>query len=267
MDPSKGEVPLYFPGEYYVYQGENDITGQIELGGKGRYTDAPTGETRDATCNFDSLSEENPGCTKKTFEDIDGMEYFCGSDCCRVILQEDSGNDLGERCFISSCLEHMHDGEELTYYLVAVSGGGENTRMKHKVGIPRGSNKEASSHEFSGIFDLSGLLTKDHEGEFILKAKDPGYKKREQEKTVEINDKYIMINVQAGNMNDRIVLEFGSDSGGQVRSFVESRKVVVSSGSCFSRIHTLLSVRVGHDLQASSPPLDMRLNKERSSEP
>ena len=216
MDASKGELPNYFPGEYYVYQGENDVRGQIELGGKGKYTDAPTGEKRDATCNFDSLNGEDPGCTKNTFEDIDGFEFFCGSDCCRAILQEDSGNDLGERCFITSCMEHEDDGKELTYYLVAVSGGVENTRMKHKVGIPKGSNKEESAHEFSGVFDLSGLLLKDDSGSFTLKADDPGYKKRMEEAQVCTNDKYILINVQAGNMNDRIVVEFGSDSGGQV---------------------------------------------------
>lgn len=215
MNATKGEIPSFFPGEYYVYQGENDIRDQIELNGKGQYTDAPTGEKRNATCNFDSISDENPGCTKATFEDIDGLEYICGSDCCRVVIQEDSGNDLGERCFISGCLEHEDDGKEIMYYLVAVSGGVLNTRMANKVGIPRASSLGPGSHEFSGVFDLSGLLYKE-DGHFTLSSDDPGYKKRMEEFKVPTNDKYIMINVQAGNMNDRLVLEFGSDSGGQV---------------------------------------------------
>jgi hypothetical protein len=208
---SIGDLPASFPGQYVVYQGESDVTGQIELGGKGEYTTGPADEPRNATCNFDQVSK---GC-KKTFEDIDGLEMICGADCCRVIIQEDSGNDLGERCFISSCLEHDDDGTELTYYLVAVSGGSDNTRMKAGVGIPKTSNSNADAHEFSGVFDLSGLLRKEN-GKFTVSSSDAGYKKREEEKKVLTNDKYILINVQAHNMNDRIVVHFGADVGGQV---------------------------------------------------
>jgi hypothetical protein len=205
------ELPKSFPGEYIVYQGETDVTKQIQLGGKGEHAPGPKGEKRDAKCNWDVAER---GC-KNTFEDIDGLEVICGADCCRVIFQEDSGNDLGERCFISSCLEHADDGKELTYYLVAVSGGSANTRMLAGVGIPKTSNPQANAHEFSGIFDLSGLLRKD-KGKFTVSAKDMGFVKRAEEKKVLTNDKYIMINVQASNMNGRIMVQFGSDTGGQV---------------------------------------------------
>lgn len=206
-----GDFPSSFPGEYYVYQGEADVTGQIELGGKGQYTNGPNGEVRDATCNWDNVDN---GC-KETFEDIDGLEVVCGADCCRVILQEDSGNDLGERMLISSCLEHEADGNELTYYFVAASGGSNNSRMQAGVGIPMTSNEAAGAHEFSGVFDLSGLLRMEN-GEYTFSASDPGYVKRAEEKKVLINDKLILINVQASNMNDRIMVEFGADTGGQV---------------------------------------------------
>lgn len=181
------------------------------MGGKGQYTPGADGEPRDATCNWDNADN---GC-KETFEDIDGLEVICGEDCCRVMIQEDSGNDLGERCLISSCLEHDEDGKELTYYFVASSGGSDNTRMKAGVGIPMTSNEAAGSHEFSGVFDLSGLLRKEN-GEFTLSASDEGFYKRAEEKKVLTNDKYIMINVQASNMNDRIMVQFGADTGGQV---------------------------------------------------
>jgi hypothetical protein len=210
------DLPKSFPGKYVVYQGETDVRKQIQLGGKGQHAPGPNGEKRDATCNWDNADK---GC-KNTFEDIDGLEVICGAnDCCRVILQEDSGNDLGERCFISSCLEHEADGKELTYYLVAVSGGSGNTRMKAGVGIPKTSNPAADAHEFSGIFDLSGLLHKESSKNgtaFTFRSTDPGYVKRAAEKKVLFNDKYIMINVQASNMNGRILVHFGADTGGQV---------------------------------------------------
>jgi len=211
------EFPDSFDGEYYVYQGETDITGQVELGGKGEYLPAEDGTPRNATCNFDKAAD---GC-KATFEDIDGLEVICGSDCCRVMIQEDSGNDLGERALFSSCLEHEADGEDLTYYLVAVSGGVDNTRMTAGVGIPKTSNEAAGSHEFSGVFDLSGLLNMEG-GEFTLSADDAGYVKRMEEMKVSTNDKNILINVQASNMNDRIMVQFGADTGGQVMIYKPS---------------------------------------------
>lgn len=198
-----GEFPQSFPGEYYVYQGETDIRDQVELGGKGQYTPGTDGQARDATCNYDQAY--NATNCKQTFEDIDGLEVICGSDCCRAVIQEDSGNDLGERCLITSCLEHDDDGQDLTYYFVAMSGGSDNTRMEAGVGIPKTSNGNAGSHEFSGVFDLSGLLHMEN-GAFAFSASDPGHVKRDAERQVLTNDKDIMINVQASNMNDRIMV-------------------------------------------------------------
>lgn len=216
---SKTDLPSHFDGRYFVYQGETDITSQVMLGGKGQYIPDETGAARDATCNYDR--SQNAADCKVTFEDIDGFEYICGSDCCRALLQEDSGNDLGERALLSSCLEHNADGNDLEYYFVAMSGGGDNTRMQAGVGIPKTSNEAAGSHEFSGVFDLSGLIRKEN-GEFTLMKADAGYVKRAEEMKVSTNDKYIMINVQASNMNDRIMVNFGADTGGQVMIYKPS---------------------------------------------
>lgn len=53
-----------------------------------------------------------------------------------VIIQEDSGNDLGERMFISSVLEHEDDGEELTYYFMGMSGGERLAYENNLVRLP-----------------------------------------------------------------------------------------------------------------------------------
>ena len=192
--------PKMFDGTYYVYQGELDVTGQIELNGKGQL---PNGN--DATMNFDTL--EAP---KKTFEDIDGFEVIHGAgDKLYAIIQEDSGNDYGERMMITSALEHDNDGMELSYYFVAMSGGSANSRGS--VGIPAGTACGASSHEFSGIFDLSGLLLKDENGEFVVSASDTGVAKRAADAMVDINDKNIVINLQAGNLHCGIIETFKLD--------------------------------------------------------
>ena len=77
-----------------------------------------------------------------------------------MVIQEDSGNDLGERMFISSVLEHESDGQELTYHFMAQSGGKYNTRMDAGVGVPATASGGGGSHEFSGVIDLSGMLAK-----------------------------------------------------------------------------------------------------------
>jgi len=105
------------------------------------------------------------------------------------------GSLLGDRMFISSPLEHDDDGVDLSYYFVAMSGGKENSRQMAGVGIPKGTlcfdgeKYKADAHEFSGLFDLSGLLRKDDSGAFVLSASDTGAAKRASDAGVAINDK------------------------------------------------------------------------------
>ena len=173
---------------------------------------------RNATRNWDSTD----GDGKKTFEDIDGLEAFMAADGnMYLMIQEDSGNKYGERMFISSPLEHEADGVDLTYYFVAMSGGQSNSRQKAGVGVPAGTacfdgeKFDADAHEFSGLFDMSGLLRKDDSGEFAMSASDTGAAKHENNALVEINDKYVLVGLQAGNLACGVIGAFQADRGGQ----------------------------------------------------
>lgn len=226
-----------FPSElvtsYYVYQGENDITGQIDLNGDGLFNLVEQCEfNNDAKMNCD-----NDYSVKKTFEDVDGLEIIAAADGLYAVIQEDSGSELGERMFISSALEHEKDGKELTYHFMAMSGGKYNTRMAGLVGVPATSNDGGGSHEFSGIIDLSGMLAKegddrrrrtkstktkskkgsksDSKGKFMIKAHD-GAAKREAELKVPINDKLIALGLQAHNLDSGVIKALKADRGGQV---------------------------------------------------
>lgn len=205
---SGNELPTELDTDYYVYQGTQSIRAQIELGGKGQYASG----YEDATWNVDKN-----GNLVESFKAIDGFEAILApDDTLHVVIQEDSGNGAGERMFISSALEHDDDGVELTYYFVAMSGGKLNSRMMAGVGIPAGVNAESSAHEFSGVFDLSGLLAKDsHGNNFIVSADDPGYIKRQVEGMVAMNDKSILIGLQAHNFYGGVIKTFQGDRGGQ----------------------------------------------------
>ncbi|EJK67681.1 hypothetical protein THAOC_11255 [Thalassiosira oceanica] len=217
---SRDDFPASLDSDYYVYQGENDITGQIDLGGAGLYAQdsgkcpSPVDgeQINDATYNCD-----RDFSVKSTFEDIDGLEVVAASEGLFVVIQEDSGNDLGERMFISSVLEHEDDGEELMYYFMAMSGGKYNTRMMAGVGIPATASSSAGGHEFSGVIDLSGMLKKEKKdsSKFSISAGD-GHAKREAELEVPIEDKLIVLGLQAHNYHSGVVEAFEADRGGQV---------------------------------------------------
>ena len=236
------DFPSELDSSYFVYQGENDITGQIDLNGDGLVNIVPE-------CN--NITEALQNCdndysVKSTFEDIDGLEVVAAAEGLHVVIQEDSGNEIGERMFISSVLEHEADGEELTYYFMAQSGGKYNTRMAEHVGIPAASNDGGGSHEFSGVIDLSGMLAKkerrrhrqtksvkkpkktsaptsspvsppapEPESDFLINAHD-GAAKREAELMVPINEKLIALGLQAHNLDAGAVKAFKADRGGQV---------------------------------------------------
>lgn len=206
LGAANGDLPDVLPGEYFVYQGELDVTEQIDLGGKGQYVNGT-----DATMNYDK-----PESPRVTFEDIDGFEVVEGTDGkLYAIIQEDSGNKHGERMFITP-LEHTRNGKDLTYYFVAMSGGAENTRFKNGVGIPKGSWSKATGHEFSGVFDLSAFFVKNEDGSFKVAASDTGLAKREADRSVDINDKLIMVNVQAHTQVGGLHHAFQLDRGGQI---------------------------------------------------
>jgi len=197
------DFPASVPADYKMLVGELDVSGQIVLGGKGIRADS-----NDQTLMADSTN----GNGKVTFEDIDGIEALSSPTGTHLIIQEDGGNHFGERMFITKA---RTDGTPMSFNFIAQSGGKRNTRMLAGVGIPAGTASDANSHEFSGIFDLSGLLFKSGTS-FYVSASDTGYKKRLADALVPINDKLIAIGLQAHSMSNGVIAGFRCDRGGQV---------------------------------------------------
>ncbi|KAL7577323.1 hypothetical protein ACA910_002061 [Epithemia clementina (nom. ined.)] len=239
LNAASGGFPDTIQSTYYVYEGERDIFDQIVTGGKGQYAN---GQDVRWNCDSSSLNTTTMLCSKTTFEDVDGLELLEGKDGkIYAIIQEDSSSILGDRMFITSPLEHLDDGKDLTYYFIAMSGGAMNSRGT--VGIPAGTAGEPEPHEFSGIFDLSGLLAmtttevsmddmmnktsggqrrrirelagKYYLVDFIMSADDTGYAKRAADRTVDLNDKTIILNLQAHDLNQGVINDLQLDRGGQ----------------------------------------------------
>eukprot|EP00928_Gymnodinium_smaydae_P006236 TRINITY_DN12184_c0_g1_i2.p1 TRINITY_DN12184_c0_g1~~TRINITY_DN12184_c0_g1_i2.p1 ORF type:complete len:257 (+),score=47.25 TRINITY_DN12184_c0_g1_i2:517-1287(+) len=152
---------------------------------------------------------------KTTFEDIDGFEAIEAADGTYSVIQEDGGNNFGERMFVyRNSLAYGQSPADRPFKFIAQSGGKKNSRMLAKVGVPAGSNTDVNSHEFSGVEDLSGFFVKS-DGAFTLKAADAGYKRRDLARTVAMNDKLILIGLQSHNLNSGLIKAFNADRGGQ----------------------------------------------------
>jgi len=212
-----------FPSEltasYHLFQGETPINNLIDLG-DGSKGQCANGMDQQTMCDGSQHANNQCGTSatlgKLTFEDIDGFEALgCAGNKTYSIIQEDGGNYFGERMFIyENRLTYGSAPVTKPFKLIAQSGGKKNSRMLANVGVPAGTNSGANSHEFSGVADLSGLLVK-QSGTFILKASDPGYKQVNLAKTVDINDKLILIGLQAHNLAGGVISTFGADRGGQ----------------------------------------------------
>jgi hypothetical protein len=204
-------MPTKIPATYMLLQGEQDITEQIMLGGKGIKSN---GETQKLMSDDYTVAEDGTitDSAKVTFEDVDGLEWIATSDSENgyLIIQEDGSNDFGERTFISKV---ETDGTPMTFYFLAQSGGDDNTRIKAGVAVPPGTHGRATAHEFSGICDASGITVKSG-GSFVVPAMD-GYAKRQADMTVPINEKTIVFGLQAHTITSGVVGAFRGDRGGQ----------------------------------------------------
>lgn len=126
------------------------------------------------------------------------------------MIHEDGGNDFGERKFLAKL------GAPMKYYFVAMSGGSENSRQKANVSAVEAVFRNPASHEFSGATDISGLLAKNGDGSFKLSPGDVTGMKRTIDAQVAINDKNIIVTLQAHSNWGGWTESFNPDAVGQI---------------------------------------------------
>lgn len=213
-----GASPLNFPksidATYITIEGEVDIKDKIDLGGKGQTAPGGNGDGQKTT--DDQLTHMDSGLT---FEDIDGMYWVADTSADgHVIIQEDSGNDYGERTFIAEVKLGANDA--MDYKFIAQSGGNKNSRSGLAgVSVPAGTWGHASTHEFSGAIDFSGMIAKDSEGKYIMKASKGGEDRIAAESNIDINDKLLAVGLQAHDTYKGVIAEFRGDRGGQLLAY------------------------------------------------
>jgi len=96
----------------------------------------------------------------------DGLIWVKGSDGQALIVDEDSGNDYGERKYVLPVTDAMTLRDEVTGYLLAIAGGSLSPRALAGVSTLGGSFSKATSSEFSGSWDVTSLIARKRDGSF-----------------------------------------------------------------------------------------------------
>ncbi len=186
----------------------------LKVGGKGvGHYDAegnPDGKTAAIHIEKDTAKTVAP----------DGLMWVKTADYDLLIVDEDSGNDFGERKF---ALPLKSDTLELTEpnlgYFLAMAGGKHSPRGKNGVASIRGANSGATSSEFSGSWNVTALVSKKSDGSFYSKSELAGTKEQQINQMSSLADSTMIGVVQHRTESGGLVKYSKSDAGGQVFMF------------------------------------------------
>ncbi len=150
----------------------------------------------------------------------DGGYWVKASDADVLIIDEDSGNDLGERKMaVVMNTETMKPMEMAKGYFLAMAGGGANPRSAAGATALKGAIDKPRTSEFSGTWSLTALLATKDDGSFYTADELAGTGIQDVAGTVPINEQLLMGVVQHRTASGGQVRDVQADNGGQIFMF------------------------------------------------
>lgn len=150
----------------------------------------------------------------------DGGKWIKMADADVLIIDEDSGNELGERKFAlvlnPETLEVATPG---VGYFLAMAGGKLNPRAVNKVSAYGGTFSRATSAEFSSSWNVSALLAQKDDGSFYTMAELAGTGEQAVNQTIPVADATLISVVQHKGESGGAVADVEADQGGQLFMF------------------------------------------------
>ena len=143
----------------------------------------------------------------------DGLHWAKGKGGNVLILDEDSGNDYGERK-IALPLKGMELRDEATGYFLGAAGGTLSPRYKAGAAALAGAFSEAGTNEFSGSWDVTGMVTRKDDGSFYSKKELSGSGMQDVADKIHIEDHTYVGVVQARPESGGHVEEIAGIVGG-----------------------------------------------------
>lgn len=150
----------------------------------------------------------------------DGLQWVKSADADVLIVDEDSGNEFGERRFVLVLNpETLELVQPATGYFLAMAGGKLNPRAANRVSVYGGTFSRATSTEFSGTWNITALLARKDDGSFYTADELAGTGEQAVNQSVALADATLIGVVQHKGESGGAVAEVEADQGGQVFIF------------------------------------------------
>ncbi|MEX1344845.1 MAG: calcium-binding protein [Candidatus Limnocylindrales bacterium] len=167
------------------------------------------------------------GDTHATWEDgqakmvaPDGLGWIKAADADVLIVDEDSGNDLGERKYaLVIDPETMMLAEDGMGHFLAMAGGGVNPRALMEASAYGGTFSDASSSEFSGTWNITGLVATKEDGSFYSMDELAGTGEQDVNGSLPLSEQVLIGVVQHRGESGGAVADIEADQGGQLFIF------------------------------------------------
>ncbi|MEO1800482.1 MAG: hypothetical protein AAFR62_08640 [Cyanobacteria bacterium J06629_2] len=150
----------------------------------------------------------------------DGLQWIKTSEGDYLVVDEDSGNDYGERKYVLPIdAETMQLREEGTGYFLASAGGSLNPRAIAEVAAIPDTFTRATSSEFSGSWNVTHLVETKEDGSFYTQEELAGTGVQEIIEQFSLDEQTLIGVVQHRGESDGIVESRQGDQGGQIFQF------------------------------------------------
>jgi hypothetical protein len=195
--------------------------------------------------HFDAKGNPNGATAEKHIEGNtnksvapDGLLWVKSSDADILIVDEDSGNDYGERKYAlvlnEDTLAIEPDG---TGYFIAQAGGNKNPRALAGVSTYGGTFESKSGSEFSGSWNVTALVATKADGSFFTQEELAGNGVQIVEQSRPLSEHVFIGVAQQGGESGGALKATKADYGGQIFMFsldlpgIEPKDVVGTPGA------------------------------------
>ncbi len=146
----------------------------------------------------------------------DGLYWAKTADGDYLIVDEDSGNDFGERKYVLTL------GDDLSVdagHLLAIAGGKHSSRYEAGVSAIGGAFTKPGTTEFSGSWPVTALITTKEDGSFYTMDELAGSGRQDIRGAISTADQTYVGVIQARPESSGPVEANGGDAGGQILMF------------------------------------------------
>ena len=160
------------------------------------------------------------GVEEARMDQPDGLQWIKTSEGDYLVVDEDSGNNYGERKYVLPIdAETMQLREEGTGYFLASAGGELNPRAIAEVSAIPDTFTRATSSEFSGSWNVTHLVETKEDGSFYSQEELAGTGAQEIIEQFSLDEQTLIGVVQHRGESDGVIEQRQADQGGQIFQF------------------------------------------------